>query len=147
MRKYQRMAAAGVAAMMAFGGMSVAALGASSEGVLDQALEAVSIGQSHASEMALAAAGQDNRARGLARAAEALAAAAEQKLARGGQNNSGRGIGRGHADEVRAVLLGEGSPSDLAGHGESVRILAQAFETARGSERAAEVRKNSTDDR
>lgn len=116
-------------------GMSLAAPSAGatpSEDTLQRALAAVAIGQEKAQGMAAEAPGQVNHARGLERAAEAIAAAIERKAARDEAagvrgEQPGRGLGRGHSAEVHAILLAGGSPSDLPPHGEAVRELAHAF--------------------
>jgi hypothetical protein len=119
-------------------GMSVlapAAVATPDETTLQRALEAVEIGKEKAKGMAVDAPGQENRARGLERAAAAIAAAAERKAAREEATTAGdgpgRGLGRGHAADVHEILLGEGSPSDLPPHGETVRGLAHAFDTVK----------------
>lgn len=102
--------------------------------VLVRAREAVAIGQEKAMGMALEAPGQENRAKGLERAAVALAAAAERaaERAEGATPGNGNAFGKGHAAEVHAILLAGGSPSDLPSHGEAVSGLAKAFGKVKG---------------
>jgi hypothetical protein len=107
-----------------------------SEDTLATARAAVTIGQGKAKGLAnghgAEAPGQENRARGLERAEEALAAAAERKAARDGAGadgeKPGRGLGRGHAAQVHTILFAGGSPSELPSHGETVSGLARAFD-------------------
>lgn len=100
------------------------------EDVLEHARKAVTIGQEKAMGMAAEAPGQVNRARGLQRAAQALADAALRKAERAenDSNGNGRALGKGHADEVHAYLLEGSSPSELPAHGETVRALAHAYQ-------------------
>ncbi len=126
--------------LLAISLLAPAALATPGEDTLQRAREAVEIGREKAKGMADEAPGQENRARGLDksrargldRAAEAIAAAAERKAARdeakAEDDKPGRGLGRGHAAEVHAILLAGGSPSELPPHGETVRELAHAFE-------------------
>ena len=97
--------------------------------VLERAREAVTIGVDKARGMSADAPGQVNRAKGLDRAAEAIAAAAERKAARSDGAGPGKGnaFGRGRSAEVAAVLLEGGSPSELPSHGQRVSALAKAF--------------------
>lgn len=99
--------------------------------VLERAREAVTIGQENAIIIGLAESSQENRAQGLERAGEALAAAAERLAAQGTHPGIGHAYGKGHAADVHAILLAGGSPSDLPPHGETVRGLAAAFAEVR----------------
>ena len=102
---------------------------------LERARSAVTTGQEKAKGLAKGhaeAPGQEDRARGLERAEEAITAAAERKAARDTAkaegDKPGLGLGRGHSAEVHAYLLGGYSPSELAPHGETVSGLAHAFD-------------------
>ena len=110
-----------------------AASAAQPDDVLQRAREAVEIGRTKAQGLAEEAPGQDDRARGLDRAAEALEAAAARKAARAQATadgeRPGRGLGRGHSAEVHAILLEGGSPSAMPPHGQTVSAMANAFET------------------
>lgn len=108
-----------------------------SEDVLDQARAAVQIGQEKARGMSHDAPGQENRAQGLERAAEAIAAAADRAAERGAISNPGQGnaLGRGRSAMVHAALLAGGSPSDLPSHGASVSAIAHAFAQMKAADR------------
>jgi hypothetical protein len=119
-----------------------AAVAKPKDDVLDRARYAVGIGQekakANAKQRADEAPGQEHRNQGLARAETAIGEAAARKAARDAAKENGdkpgRGLGRGHADEVHAILLlGDGSPSQLASRGQSVQDLAHAYQKVKAN--------------
>ncbi len=135
-RRRYRFAAATVVALVAVSLIAPAASAKPAEDKLEKARSAVAIGQAKAkglaNEHAAEAPGQEHRAQGLARAEAAVTAAAERKAARdeakGDGDKPGRGLGRGHADDVHAMLLTpDGSPSELPSHSISVHDFAEAY--------------------
>ncbi len=102
--------------------------------VLRRAHEAIATARELATQFAAVAVGRDgetgmpdhaqgkvDHATGLLRAMEVLEAAAARASGRG------NAFGRGHAARVHAILLGEGSPSQLAGHGRRVSAMVEAY--------------------
>lgn len=136
-----RFTATTVVALFAMSLTAPAAIAKPSEDKLERARSAVAIGQENAkglaNEHAADAPGQEHRAQGLERAQAAILEAAVRKAARdaakGDGDKPGRGLGRGHADEVHAMLLAGGSPSEMPPHGESVRSLADAYKKVKAN--------------
>jgi hypothetical protein len=132
MNRRHRFAAVTVAALLGASLIAPAASAKPPADKLERARTAVTIGQEKAKGHSAEAPGRQNRARGLERAEAAIAAAAERKAARDAAkaegDKPGRGLGRGHAAEVHAILLANGSPSELPSHGETVSGLAHAFD-------------------
>ncbi len=136
MNRRHRFAVVTVAALLGTSLIVPAAIAKPPADKLERARSAVTTGQENAKGLAKGhaeAPGQEDRARGLERAEEAITDAAERKAerdtAKAEGDKPGRGLGRGHAAEVHAYLLGgEYSPSELKSHGEKVSGLAQAFD-------------------
>ena len=139
-RPRYRLAAAAVAGLVAVSLVAPAAVAKPKDDVLERAHSAVGIGQekakANAKQRADEAPGQEHRAQGLERAEAAIAAAADRKAARDAAKENGdkpgRGLGRGHADDVHAIL-GDGSPSQLDPHGQWVQDLAHAYQKVKAN--------------
>jgi len=70
-----------------------------------------------------------DKATGLERAGEAIAAALERG------NGQGHAWGRGNSAAVHEMKANGGSPSELAGHGQAVREMVQAYNALRKQNR------------
>ena len=141
-RSRYRLAAAAVAGLVVVSLIAPAAVAKPKDDALERARSAVGIGQekakANAKQRADEAPGQEHRAQGLERAEAAISKAAERKAARDAAKENGdkpgRGLGRGHADDVHDILLlGDGSPSELAAHGQSVQDLAHAYQKVKAN--------------
>ncbi len=135
MNRRHRFAVVTVAALLGTSLIVPAAIAKPPADKLERARSAVTTGQENAKGLAKGhaeAPGQEDRARGLDRAEEAIAAAAERKATRDAAkaegDKPGLGLGRGHAADVHAYLLDGYSPSELPSHGEKVSGLAHAFD-------------------
>ena len=93
---------------------------------LDRALEVAAKGIETAKGLAEGA--NAGKATGLARASEAIAAALERS------NGQGHAWGRGNSAAVHEFKA-NGSPSELAGHGQGIREMVQAYNALRKQNR------------
>ena len=134
MNRRHRFAVVTVAALLGTALIAPAASAKPPADKLERARSAVTTGQENAKGLAKGhteAPGQQDRARGLERAEEAIAAAAERKAARDKAKDGdkpGLGLGRGHAADVHKYLMADRSPSELSSHSEAVSGLARAFD-------------------
>jgi len=70
-----------------------------------------------------------DKATGLERAGQAIAAALERG------NGQGHAWGRGNSAAVQAMKANDGSPSELAGHGQAVSEMVRAYNALRKQNR------------
>jgi len=127
----QRLATLGISWTLAMTLAVPAVLASPPAHALERARQAVAEGSESAKGLANAdAKGQEQKAKGLERAGQALEAAAARRAEResGEFPGQGKALGRGHSDEVHRYLAGDGSPSDIDSHGAAVSTLAAAFD-------------------
>lgn len=128
----RRLALIGVVGTLVGLALAPVALAAPSPEVRDRVRQGVELGRVAAQGL-LAPDEDQEKLTGLMRADAAVVAAAERRASREDKEfrGNGRALGRGHSAAVHEILAAGGSPSELPPHGQTVKVLAQAYEDVR----------------